>query len=80
MNFVSSEILNRLPKWVSKENVTFASFQSGKGNCGISFWSIIFENDSGEEATFHCDTLANLKFYLAAWKKENKPFPYSICD
>lgn len=72
MNFIDKKLISKLPKYIQSKNITFAEFQSGKGNCGIQFYTIIIEQNENE-ITFHTKTFAELIWILREWKNEGYP-------
>lgn len=75
MNYVNEKLVAKLPKYIQSQNITFAEFQSGKGNCGIQFYSVIIEIDD-KEVCFHTETFAELSGILKDWKDEGFPLEF----
>ena len=75
MTYVDKTLVAKLPKYIQSQNITFAEFQSGKGNSGIQFYSVIIENDD-KEVCFHTETMSELSWILKKWKDEGFPLEF----
>lgn len=75
MNSIDKKLVDKLPKYIRTKNITFAEFQSGKGNCGIQFYSVVIEINE-KEVCFHTETFAELLEILKDWKDEGFPLEF----
>lgn len=75
MSGIDKNLVEKLPKYIQSKNITWAEFQSGNGNSGIQFYSIIIEIDE-KEVCFHTETMAELLWILKRWKDEGFPLEF----